>query len=196
MNASIRLPAHAPAFASIAIFAALATLTATTPALAADLCAGTGSYPLRPLIGGDATDLCRVKAKAVLVVNTASQCGFTPQYEGLEKLHQRYKDKGLMIVAIPANDFGAQESGTNQDIASFCKINYGVSFTVTEKLVTPIQRDPLFAKLAAASGETPRWNFHKYLLSGDGKVKSFDSNVEPMSGRLVKAVEGALGASF
>ncbi len=191
MNASTRLAALATRAACLA---GLAALGAASPAHAADLCAGTGSYPLKPLIGGEATDLCRVKAKAVLVVNTASQCGFTPQYEGLEKLHQRYRDKGLMIVAIPANDFGAQESGSNQDIASFCKINYGVSFTVTEKLVMPIQRDPLFAKLAAASGEMPRWNFYKYLVTSDGKVKSFDSNVEPMSGRLVKAVEGALAA--
>jgi glutathione peroxidase len=159
---------------------------------AANLCAGAASYTVQPLIGGKAFDLCKAPAKAVLLVNTASQCGFTPQYEGLEKLHQQYKTKGLMVVALPANDFGQQESGGNQEIASFCKINYGVSFTVGEKLTTPIGKDPLYQKLIAASGRTPAWNFHKYLITPDGKVQSFASDVAPLSSVLTKAVDSAL----
>jgi glutathione peroxidase len=159
---------------------------------AANLCAGAASYTVQPLIGGKAFDLCKAPAKAVLLVNTASQCGFTPQYEGLEKLHQQYKAKGLMVVALPANDFGQQESGGNQEIASFCKINYGVSFTVGEKLTTPIGKDPLYQKLIAASGRTPAWNFHKYLITPDGKVQSFASDVTPLSSALTKAIDTAL----
>jgi glutathione peroxidase len=161
-------------------------------AQAASLCAGAGSYTVQPLIGGQSFDLCKANAKALLVVNTASQCGFTPQYEGLEKLHQRYKGKGLMVVGLPANDFGQQESGSNKQIADFCKINYGVSFTVGEKLSTPIGKDPLYQKLIAASGKTPGWNFHKYLVTPDGKVQSFASEVEPQSAQLTRAVDAAL----
>jgi glutathione peroxidase len=159
---------------------------------AANLCAGADSYTVQPLIGGKALDLCKASAKAVLLVNTASRCGFTPQYEGLEKLHQSYKAKGLMVVGLPANDFGKQESGNNQQIADFCKINYGVSFTVGEKLTMPIGKDPLYQKLIAASGQAPAWNFHKYLITPDGKVQSFASEVTPQSAALIKAVDAAL----
>ncbi len=164
----------------------------TVAAQASNLCAGAASYTVQPLIGGKPFDLCKASAKAVLVVNTASQCGFTPQYEGLEKLHQQYKTKGLMLVALPANDFGNQEKGSNAQIADFCKINYGVSFTVGEKLNTSIVRDPLYQKLIAASGQAPTWNFHKYLVTPNGKVQSFDSATEPMSAVLMKAIDLAL----
>ena len=171
---------------------ALALGLFTTAAQANNLCAGIDSYTVQPLIGGKAFDLCKANAKAVLIVNTASQCGFTPQYEGLEKLHQQYKTKGLMLVALPANDFGSQEKGSNAQIADFCKINYGVSFTVGEKLGTPIGKDPLYKKLIAASGQAPGWNFHKYLISTNGKVQSFDSATEPLSAALTKAIAQAL----
>ncbi len=172
------------------ILCALSLLSST--AHAANLCAGTGTYTVQPLIGGAAFDLCKAPAKAVLVVNTASQCGFTPQYEGLERLHQQYKAQGLMVVGFPANDFGQQESGGNKQIADFCKVNYGVSFTVAEKLSKPIGKDPLYQKLIALSGKSPQWNFHKYLITPDGKVQSFASAVEPQSPALVKAVSAAL----
>lgn len=161
-------------------------------AQAANLCAGAASYIVQPLIGGPAVDLCKAPAKALLLVNTASQCGFTPQYEGLEKLHQQYKSKGLMVVALPANDFGQQEPGGNKQIADFCLVNYGVSFTVGEKLATPIAKDPLYQKLIAATGKTPSWNFHKYLITPDGKVQSFESRVEPLSTAVTRAVNTAL----
>jgi glutathione peroxidase len=177
------------AITALTLFAASAL---ASTAHAANLCAGAGSYTVQPLIGGAAFDLCKAPAKAVLVVNTASQCGFTPQYEGLEKLHQQYKAKGLMVVGFPANDFGQQESGGNKQIADFCKVNYGVSFTVAEKLNTPIGKDPLYQKLIASSGKSPQWNFHKYLITADGKVQSFASAVEPQSPALVKAVSAAL----
>lgn len=162
---------------------------------AANLCAGLASYPVQPLIGGKAFHLCRLDAKstkAVLVVNTASQCGFTPQYEGLEKLHQRFKSLGLLLVGIPANDFGEQEKGSNKDIAQFCQINYGVTFTIAEKLQTPIGKDPLYAKLITSSGKAPGWNFHKYLVTAKGQVQSFDSAIEPLSPALISAVQTAL----
>ena len=164
-------------------------------AQASNLCAGLASYPVQPLIGGKAFDLCKLSAKdakAVLVVNTASQCGFTPQYEGLEKLHQRFKSQGLLLVGIPANDFGNQEKGSNQGIAKFCQINYGVSFTIAEKLQTPIGKDALYAKLIAQAGKAPGWNFHKYLVNAQGQVQSFNSDLEPLSPLLLSAIQGAL----
>ncbi len=173
----------------------IATLLLCNAAHANNLCAGLASYPVQPLIGGKAFDLCKLDAKAakaVLIVNTASQCGFTPQYEGLEKLHQRFKSQGLLLVGIPANDFGSQEKGSNQEIAKFCQINYGVSFTMAEKLQTPIGKDQLYAKLIAASGKAPGWNFHKYLVTAKGQVQSFDSATEPLSPALISAVQSAL----
>ena len=177
------------------VFAFIASALVSAAAQASNLCAGLASYPVQPLIGGKPFDLCKLDTKtvkAVLVVNTASQCGFTPQYEGLEKLHQRFKAQGLMLLGIPANDFGAQESGSNKEIAQFCQINYGVSFTVAEKLQSPIAKDPLFAKLAAASGKSPAWNFHKYIISAKGEVQSFDSATQPHSAPLLQAVQTAL----
>jgi glutathione peroxidase len=173
----------------------VAIMLMCTSAQASKLCAGLASYPVQPLIGGKAFDLCKLDAKAakaVLLVNTASQCGFTPQYEGLEKLHQRFKAQGLLLLGIPANDFGDQEQGSNQEIAQFCQINYGVTFTIAEKLQMPIGKDPLYAKLIASSGKAPAWNFHKYLITTKGEIQSFDSAVQPLSPQLVQAVQAAL----
>lgn len=169
-----------------------ALLALTAPCAQASLCAGAGSYVVKSLIGGAAVDICKAPAKAVLVVNTASRCGFTPQYEGLEKLHQQYQAKGLMVIALPANDFGQQEPAANQQIADFCKINYGVSFTVGEKLSRPIAQDALYKKLIAASGKAPQWNFHKYLVDKTGKVQSFESATEPNNPVITRAIEAAL----
>ncbi|MEN9843834.1 MAG: hypothetical protein RLZZ612_1663 [Pseudomonadota bacterium] len=157
-----------------------------------NLCAGLSSYTIHPLIGGDRMDLCRLPARALLVVNTASECGLTPQYGSLEKLHQRFKARGLQIVGIPSNDFGSQEPRKNAEIGAFCQINYGVTFPVAEKLTVPIPSDPLFARLMATSKEAPSWNFHKYLITPDGKVTSFASMLDPLSPRFIQAVESAL----
>lgn len=159
---------------------------------ASNLCAGLASYTVRPIIGGSPMDVCNLPAKALLVVNTASECGFTPQYGSLEKLHQRFKARGLVVVGIPANDFGGQEPRKNADIGSFCEVNYGVTFPVAEKLTTPLKSDPLFAKLIAASKDAPMWNFHKYLITPDGKVTSFSTITDPMNPKVVRAVENAL----
>ena len=159
---------------------------------ASNLCAGLSSYTINPLIGGQSMDVCRLPARALLVVNTASECGLTPQYGSLEKIHQRFKARGLQVVAIPANDFGGQEPRQNTEIGAFCQVNYGVTFPVGEKLTVPLKSDPLFARLIAASQESPSWNFHKYLITPDGKVTSFSSMLDPMSPRVIKAVESAL----
>jgi glutathione peroxidase len=180
-----------PAFTFAATLATL-LLGISAGAQAASFCAGLDRYPVNPIIGGAPVDLCRLDARAVLLVNTASACGFTPQYEGLEKLHQRYGREGLRVVALPANDFGAQERGSNKQIAEFCQVNYGVTFTVGEKLTTPIRQDPLYAQLVRVSGKAPKWNFHKYLITPDGRVQSFDSDVTPQSRELAQAVEAAL----
>jgi glutathione peroxidase len=139
--------------------------------------------------------LCGYAGKVVLVVNTASNCGYTYQYKGLEALYKKYKGRGLVIIGFPSNDFGRQEPGSNKQIASFCEENYGVSFPMFEKLTTPIPQNALYRDLIAASGEAPQWNFHKYLIDKNGKViASFPSAVEPGSAKVTHAVEDALGS--
>lgn len=147
---------------------------------------------LNPLLPGKPVALSQYAGKVVLVVNVASKCGYTPQYEGLEALYKRYQGKGLIVLGIPANDFGAQERGSNQEIAAFCKANYGVTFPMFEKLDVPIGKHPLFASLIAKTGQPPKWNFHKYLIDRSGGVSAYPSDVEPLSSTLVKAVEKAL----
>jgi glutathione peroxidase len=138
--------------------------------------------------------LCKYQGKVVLAVNTASQCGYTPQYEGLEKLHRRYKDKGLVVLGFPSNDFGAQEPGSNKEIARFCEVNYGVTFPMFAKTgVSGSAANPFFARLAKASGSRPQWNFHKYLVDRSGaKVVAFDTRVEPSDPKLIAEVERML----
>jgi glutathione peroxidase len=138
--------------------------------------------------------ICQYKGKVILVVNTASQCGYTPQYEGLEKLYQRYKGQGLVVLGFPSNDFGSQEPGSNKEIAKFCEANYGVSFPMFTK--TSVARgdvNPFYAKLTKATGAAPAWNFHKYLVDRSGtKVQSFATQVEPSNQKLVKEIERLL----
>jgi glutathione peroxidase len=138
------------------------------------------------------SSLCTFEGKVVLVVNTASQCGYTPQYDGLEKIYNRYARQGFVVVGFPANDFGGQEPGKNADIAKFCKVNYGVTFPMFEKLEQPLGKTPLFAHLSKETGTAPQWNFHKYLIDRSGKVQSFTSGVAPESAQLQKAIEAAI----
>jgi glutathione peroxidase len=147
-----------------------------------------------PTLTEDAASLCRYEGKVLLVVNTASQCGYTPQYEGLEKLHRRYKDKGLVVIGFPSNDFGGQEPGSNKEIARFCEVNYGVSFPMfTKTSVAKGSVNPFYERLAKASNAKPRWNFHKYLVDRSGaKVLSYESAVEPNDQKLVKEIERLL----
>lgn len=138
--------------------------------------------------------LCRYQGKVLLVVNTASQCGYTPQYDGLEKLYRRYKDRGLVVLGFPSSDFGNQEPGSNREIAKFCEANYGVSFPMFDKSnVAKGGVNPFYAKLVRAAGTPPAWNFHKYLVDRRGeKVQSFASQVEPGNPKLVKEIERLL----
>jgi glutathione peroxidase len=139
--------------------------------------------------------LCQYSGKVLLVVNTASFCGFTGQYKGLEALHAKYKDRGLVVLGFPSNDF-SQESGSNKEIAAFCENTFNVQFPMFAKSsVSGRNANPLFKQLISASGTPPRWNFYKYLVGRDGvKVSAFNSTVSPEDPRLVKALETMLSA--
>jgi len=132
----------------------------------------------------------------VLVVNTASQCGLTPQYRGLEALWQRYKDKGLVVLGVPSNDFGRQEPGTESEIKEFCSTKYQITFPMTAKYpVIGGEAHPLYRWVAAEAGEAaaPRWNFHKYLIGGKGELAGiFGSRVDPSDSALASAIETEL----
>jgi glutathione peroxidase len=141
-----------------------ATLLAICQTAAAQSCPAALNFSATPLIAETPQSLCQYKNKVVLIVNTASACGYTPQYEGLEKLYRQFKVNNLVVLGFPANDFGSQERGSNAQIASFCKVNFGVTFPMFQKLAQPIASDPLFSYLKKASGSTPGWNFHKYLI--------------------------------
>ncbi|QID17074.1 glutathione peroxidase [Nitrogeniibacter mangrovi] len=152
--------------------------------------------PFQPLLGGEAQSMCRFAGQVVLVVNTASRCAFTPQYEGLEALYRRYKARGFVIVGFPSNDFGAQEPGTNHKIADFCETTYGVDFPLQAKTpVTGPDAHPLYQALQARTGVAPGWNFHKYLIDATGgQVVSFPSEVRPRSRQLTDLIERWLAA--
>ena len=143
---------------------------------------------------GKPESLCQFEGKVVLIVNTASYCGYTHQYEGLEAMYRKYKDRGLVIVGFPSNDFGNQEPGTNHEIAEFCRLTYGVEFPMYEKSsVTDLRSNPLFTALAARTGTSPQWNFHKYVIDRNGQaVASFTSQVEPSDPSLIALVERLL----
>jgi glutathione peroxidase len=136
--------------------------------------------------------LCEYAGKVLLVVNTASQCGYTPQYDGLEALYRRYRARGLVVLGFPMNDFGGQEPGSNRDIAEFCVNQYAIDFPMFAK--TELKANPLFGELARATGQAPRWNFHKYLVDRNGRaVQAFSSGVAPEDAKLVGAIEKLLG---
>ncbi len=150
-------------------------------------------------LAGKPVDLSKYKGKVVLIVNTASKCGFTPQYAGLEKLYQKYNAQGLEILGFPANDFGQQEPGTDAQIGEFCKANYGVTFPMFSKIaVTGKEKAPLYQLLTETktdpqfAGEV-QWNFEKFLISRDGKIVArFRSPITPQSDEMTKAVETQL----
>ena len=142
-------------------------------------------------------DLCQYAGRVLLVVNTASYCGFTSQYEGLERLHAERKDKGLVVLGFPSNDFGQQEPGSSKQIADFCANTYGVKFPMFEKsVVSGAGANQLYRELGQATGKTPQWNFHKYLIGRDGKViASYASMVSPQDKRLLTDIDRALSAN-
>lgn len=148
-------------------------------------------------IDGAPLPLAGFSGKAVLVVNTASACGLTPQYKGLEALWGAYRDRGLVVLGVPCNDFGAQEPGTEGEIKSFCETRFGVDFPMTRKAhVIGAAAHPFYqwAATELAEGGTPRWNFHKYLVGRDGSLAGvFGSRTDPEAAEIKAAIEAALG---
>ena len=142
---------------------------------------------------GKPVNLCDFAGRPILVVNTASKCGYTPQFEKLEALHKRYQGRGLVVLGFPSNDFN-QELATNQEIAQFCKLTYFVEFPMIERgSVSGPGANAFFKQLAAATGTSPQWNFHKYLIAPDGRtVHSFGSQVEPDSRELMSKLRPML----
>ena len=138
--------------------------------------------------------LCQYQGKVILVVNTASYCGFTSQYDGLEKIYAKYKDQGLVVLGFPSNDFGQQEPGSNKDIADFCKNTYDVKFPMFAKsVVSGSNPNPLFKALIAKTGTTPKWNFYKYLIDRNGNVvDSYNSMTKPTSTSITNEIEKLL----
>ena len=144
-------------------------------------------------LAGEPLKLRQFEGRPILLVNTASKCGFTPQYEELQALWSFYQSRGLMVIGVPCNDFGNQEPGTADTIGAFCAANYGVSFQMAGKLhVRGPKADPLFTWLGQQGGllSRPRWNFYKYLIGRDGMLNSWFSSVtKPMSGRMRTAID-------
>lgn len=139
-------------------------------------------------IDGKEIDFAQYKGKNLLIVNVASKCGYTPQYADLEKLHEQFGDK-VVVLGFPANNFGSQEPGTNTEIAEFCQKNFGVKFQMFEKVsVKGDDQHPLYQFLKEKTGQEPSWNFCKYLVKPDGTVKFFSSKVKPLDGEIVNAL--------
>ena len=167
----------------------------TSPAIA-QTCPPLLQHSFPVLQDGKSQSLCQWQGKVLLVVNTASFCGFTSQYDGLEKLYARLKDRGLVVIGFPSNEFGEQEPGGNQEIAEFCRLTYGVQFPMFSKAsVIGDKASPFYAQLAKASGTAPQWNFHKYLIDRTGRqVLSFDSRVRPDDKALLARIESFLAS--
>ena len=143
---------------------------------------------------GKPQSLCDYRGKVLVIVNTASYCAYTAQYEGLEALYRKYRDRGLVVVGFPSNDYGSQEPGSNKEIAEFCRTTYGVDFPMFEKSnVARLDAHPLYSTLAAATGQKPRWNFHKYVVDRSGRaILSFASDVTPNQREFVASIERLL----
>src|SRR5574343_30128 len=164
---------------------------ALQPAMAAGQCPALLNQNFTSLQDGKPMPLCQYAGKVILVVNTASYCGFTKQYDGLEKIYARLKDKGLVVLGFPSNDFGEQEPGTEKEIAEFCRLTYGVEFPMTGKTVVKGKNaHPFYLKLAEITGSRPKWNFHKYLINRDAsQVVAFGSLTKPDDADLLKTID-------
>ena len=147
-------------------------------------------------INGDVLDLSKLKGKTILLVNVASNCGFTDQYTDLQKLYERYKDEGLLVLGVPSNQFGGQEPGSNKEIKDFCETNFNITFPITSKVdVKGISAHPIYlwAKENHGKSTIPKWNFHKILINKDGKVEeTYASFTNPMSKKIIKKIEEIL----
>ena len=177
------------------VFALLTCLPVSKIANAAPSCSPLLSQTFLRLQDEAPQNLCQYQGKVILVVNTARFCGFTSQYEGLEKVYAKYKDQGFVVLGFPSNDFGQQEPGSNKEIADFCKNTYDVKFPMFAKSsVTGSNANPLFKMLIAKTGTTPKWNFYKYLIDRNGNVvDSYGSMTKPTSSSITAEIEKLLG---
>jgi glutathione peroxidase len=177
--------------AKMLVIAALLGLSALAIAAGGSLL----DHAYRPLAGKTPVNLDKAyRGQVLLVVNTASKCGFTPQFEALEGLHARYKTLGFAVLGFPSGDFMAQEFTDEKEIQEFCTLTYGVKFPMFQKVhVKGDEATPLYKALAKATGEAPKWNFHKYLIGRDGKVAAhFGSRTKPDAPEVIAAIEAAL----
>ena len=176
------------------LFVFFISLSILSTAKAAPSCSPLLSHTFPRLQDEAPQNLCQYQGKVILVVNTASFCGFTSQYEGLEKIYAKYKDKGFVVLGFPSNDFGQQEPGSNKEIADFCKNTYDVKFPMFGKSsVSGNNPNPLFKILIAKTGTTPKWNFYKYLIDRKGNVvDSFGSVTKPTSNSITDQIEKLL----
>jgi glutathione peroxidase len=181
------MPKLVPALAALAAVVSLPAVACNSTLL---------DQNFQRLASDESVNLCQAyEGRVVLVVNTASKCGNTPQYDGLEKLYEEYGDAGLVVLGFPSNDFMGQEPGTEEEIQTFCRLTYGVKFPMFEK--TTVRKEnasPFFAALADAAGTYPTWNFHKFLIGRDGQlIREFSPRTRPYDTQLVAAIEEALG---
>jgi glutathione peroxidase len=192
--AGLLIPLLAAAFCATAP-AASAAPAALAAAAAPAACPALLQHTFPRLQDEKPQPLCQYNGKVLLVVNTASFCGFTPQYEALEALYAKYRERGLVVLGFPSNDF-AQESGSNKEIADFCENTFGVKFPMFGKsAVRGADANPLFRQLAAQTGRAPLWNFHKYLIGRDGKVVAqYNSMTRPDDPALLRTLEQQLAA--
>jgi glutathione peroxidase len=192
-SAWLVLSLFAAAFAPAPLMAQAGPAKAVTPKPVA-ACPAVLNYTFNRLQDDAPQDLCLLAGKVVLVVNTASYCGFTNQYKGLEELYARYSDRGLVVLGFPSNDFGQQEPGSSKEIADFCYNTYGVKFPMFAKSsVKGLDANPLHASLTKLTGEAPKWNFTKYLIDRQGKVvQYFPSKIAPEDSQFVAKIEQAL----
>lgn len=181
---------------------ALVLLTLSARVVAADAvpakaCPSLLDHSFPDLNDQTSRSMCQYAGKVVLVVNTASFCGYTNQYEGLERVYAKYRERGLVVVGFPSNDFGNQEPGTNAEIADFCRTTYGVKFPmVARTVVKGPGANRFYGRLAELTGQRPQWNFHKYLIDREAATAmSFPSRAEPESPELIAAIERLLNAS-
>jgi glutathione peroxidase len=200
----LRATAGTASVLGVALFAASLMLDAAPPggdsarpsvaaAPTAD-CPALLRHTFNTLQTGEPRSLCQYAGKVLLIVNTASYCAYTGQYEGLEALYRKYKDRGLVVLGFPSNDYGAQEPGNNKEIAEFCRTTYGVEFPMFEKAAgVRVAANPLYVELVRRTGQAPQWNFHKYLVDRSAtSVESFGSAVEPGQQGFVRALERML----
>ena len=192
---SILLRVRGVAAAALAVVAAVMPVGALAADDAAPACPALLDHRFPALQDEKPQSLCQYAGKVVLVVNTASYCGYTKQYDGLERLYDKYRERGLVVLGFPSNDFN-QEPGSNEEIAEFCRSTYGVRFPMfARSTVAGRSANPFYVRLAEVSGERPQWNFHKYLIDRSGsKVTSFPSQLSPESPLLVGTIEKLLAS--